>query len=278
MKIPFTKAHGAKNDFLLTWVSEAPGSGLPALARAICDRNTGVGADGWMLVDSAPPGESGWDASIRLFNADGSEPELSGNGTRCAAAFLLHAGAVHQGDVRLLTGAGVKQLRLAGSQGLLYQFEMNMGEARLEGSQTVFSLPLDAGSVEVTAVHVGNPQCAVFVADFPADWPLVGAQIERHPRFPRRTNVSFVRVLDRHTLDVRFFERGVGVTFSSGTGSTGAVAAAFFRELVDSPVRVLTPAGPLDLRIEGSYFLTGPAEVIAAGEFYYNEMEKGISG
>lgn len=277
MTIPFTKAHGAKNDFLLTWAKKAPGSQLAALARAICDRNTGVGADGWMLVDPAAPGESQWDASIRLFNADGSEPELSGNGTRCAAAFLLDAG-MFDGDVRLLTGAGVKRLRLVDRQERKYRFEMNMGEARLDGGETVFALPLAAGPIEVTAVNVGNPQCVVFVDEFPATWPAIGAEIERHPRFPQRTNVSFVRVVDRHSVEVRFFERGVGVTFSSGTGSTGAAAAAVFRGLASSPVRVNTLAGPLDLRIEGSYFLTGPAEITAAGNFFHDGIEKGGSG
>ena len=272
MRIPFTKAHGAMNDFLLTWASAAPQTGLSEIARAICHRNTGVGADGWMVVTPAPAGETEWQAAIRLYNADGSVPELSGNGTRCAAAFLLDAGAV-QGDVRLLTGAGVKHLRLVSASGLLYQFEMNMGTARLDGDVR-FPLPLAAGPLEVTAVNVGNPQCAIFVDQFPADWDKIGAEIERHSRFPQRTNVSFVRALDRHTLDVRFFERGVGVTFSSGTGSTGAVAAAAFRGLVDSPVRVLTPAGPLELRIDGDYFLTGPAEITATGEYYYQPNQK----
>jgi diaminopimelate epimerase len=269
MRIPFTKAHGAKNDFLLTWAYEAPRSGLPETARAICDRNTGVGADGWILITPAASAGPAWQAAIRLFNADGSEPELSGNGTRCAAAFLLDSGAVPRGDVRLLTGAGVKHLHLVKSSGLCYEFEMNMGKARLDGDQVSFPLPLAAGPTEVTSVNVGNPQCAVFVDSFPADWATLGAEIERHLRFPQRTNVSFVHAIDRHTLDVRFYERGVGVTFSSGTGSTGAVAAAMFRGLVDSPVRVLTPAGPLDLRIDESYYLTGPAEITAGGEYYY---------
>ncbi|MCX6619660.1 MAG: diaminopimelate epimerase [Acidobacteria bacterium] len=269
MKIPFTKTHGAKNDFLLTWAYEAPRSGLTEIARAICHRNTGVGADGWMLVTPAAKGQTAYDAAIRLFNADGSEPELSGNGTRCAAAFLIDSGAAPAGDIRLLTGAGVKHLRLVDSSGLLYQFEMNMGAARLDGDAVSFPLPLAGGLAEVTAVNVGNPQCAVFVDSFPANWEATGAEIEGHSRFPQRSNVSFVHVIDRHTLDVRFYERGVGVTLSSGTGSTGAVAAAMFRGLVDSPVRVLTPAGPLELRMDENYYLTGPAEITAGGEYYY---------
>lgn len=110
MRIPFTKAHGAKNDFLLTWVNEAPVERLPEAAIAICDRHTGVGADGWLLVAPATR-HADFDAAIRLFNSDGSEAEISGNGTRCAAAFLLDAGLNCQ-EVRLSTGAGLKHLRL----------------------------------------------------------------------------------------------------------------------------------------------------------------------
>ena len=106
------------------------------------------------------------------------------------------------------------------------------------------------------------------VADFDFDWRALGAEIERHPQFPNRTNVSFLRVLDEHTLDVRFWERGAGETMSSGTGSIGAFAAAALRGLVRSPARVLTPAGPLEVRWDAEIFLTGPAEIVADGLFF----------
>ncbi|MEI9812884.1 MAG: hypothetical protein WDO18_09535 [Acidobacteriota bacterium] len=125
---------------------------------------------------------------------------------------------------------------------------------------------------EAVILNVGNPQLAVFTADFDFDWRSLGAQLERHPHFPNRTNVSFVRVTDDHTLDVRFFERGAGETMSSGTGSTGAAAAAIARGLVHSPVKILTPAGPLELRQQGQeLILAGPAEICARGEFYYEK-------
>jgi len=124
-------------------------------------------------------------------------------------------------------------------------------------------------------LNVGNPQCAVFCPDFDFDWKALGAELEHHSRFPERTNVSFVRVLDRHTLDVRFFERGAGETKSSGTGSTGAAAAAFARGMVESPVEVRTPAGPLQLRWHtADMLLTGPAEIVANGEFYWKDSVK----
>jgi diaminopimelate epimerase len=134
-----------------------------------------------------------------------------------------------------------------------------------------FALPLQEGLRQVTILNVGNPQCAVFVEDFDFDWPRLGAEIEAHPYFPHRANVSFVRVLDRHTVDVRFFERGAGVTMSSGTGATGAAAAAVLRGLAASPVRVETPAGALDLRWDDMIYLMGPAEIVARGEFFLDK-------
>jgi len=267
MTIPFTKAHGARNDFLLTWSHKAPAEPLlPAAAQAICDRNAGAGADGWMLVAGSVAGKP---PSIRLFNPDGGEAEISGNGTRCAAAFLCDAG-LESSDIVIQTGAGPKHLRLLDRHGLKFFFEMNMGEAVIEPEHLRFQLPLPGGSRECTILDVGNPQCAFFVEDFDFDWKAMGAMVERHPQFPRRTNVSFVKVLGRHTLDVRFFERGAGFTMSSGTGSTGAVAAATARGLVHGPVTVMTLAGPLEFTSEGkTLHMKGPAEIVAGGEFYF---------
>jgi diaminopimelate epimerase len=265
MKIPFTKAHGARNDFLLTWRADAPADGHPAIAVAICDRHTGVGADGWMLVD--PPGDAEADGSIHLYNSDGSVAEISGNGTRCAAALLIQHG--YAGDVvRVRTGAGVKTIRVLERRGLHFDFEMNMG--RPEVRELRHQLRLRAGEREGVVMWLGNPQCALLVSDLDFDWRALGVEIEHHPDFPNRTNVSFVKAVDRHTIDVRFWERGAGETMSSGTGSTGAVAAALAHGLVDSPVEVRTPAGPIRLRIEGDYLLTGPAEIVVEGAFHYN--------
>jgi diaminopimelate epimerase len=269
MKIPFTKAHGAGNDFALTWAADAPPAGLAETARALCDRHTGVGADGWLLVQATPGAKA--DAEIRLFNADGSEPELSGNGTRCAAAFLLDSAVVHGSELRIATGAGVKNLRLVDRDGRRFTFEMNMGRPAYTPADLHLVLPLDGSMQEVAALSVGNPQAVVFVENFDFDWRRLGVEIERYPHFPNRTNVSFVRRIDAHTLEVRFFERGVGETMSSGTGSTGAMAAAVLRGVAESPVRIVTPAGPIDLRWDGDIYLTGPAEIVAAGEFYASE-------
>jgi diaminopimelate epimerase len=263
MKIPFTKSHWARNDFLLTWRKDAPETGHAELARAICDRHTGVGADGWMLVD--PPADSEADGASQLYNSDGSAAEISGNGTRCAAAFLIrHAYATDA--VRIRTGAGVKTLRVLSSTGLNFEFEMNMGRPEVTAAR--FDLLITGGPRDVTLVWVGNPQCAVPVENFDFDWRAMGAEIESHPHFPKRTNVSFIKFVDEHTIDVRFYERGAGETMSSGTGSTGAAFTAVLRGMAKSPVRVLTPAGRLDLRLEDDVYLTGPAEIVAEGEFF----------
>lgn len=258
MNIPFTKAHGAGNDFLLTWAELAPTGDMAAIARAICDRHTGIGADGWIIVDGA---------SIRLFNADGSEAEISGNGTRCAAALLVHAGEAAP-DVFITTGAGIKHLRLMERHGPRFLFEMNMGLPRWHEDELRHNLSLSSGPVEVTVLDVGNPQCAMLVDEIPANWRELGAEIEGHLFFPKRTNVSFVHVLDGHTVEARFYERGAGATLSSGTGSTGAAFAAILRRVVSSPVRVVTEAGDLNLRWDDSVYLTGPAVIIGTGVFF----------
>jgi len=260
--IPFVKAHGARNDFLLTWRNQIPadaGSSVD-LSQAICNRYTGVGADGWIILSDAPNS----DAAIELWNSDGSRSEISGNGTRCAAALLVKEGRAKNPEIRIATGAGPKTLRLLHRHDNAFSFEMNMGRATIEDLHSTL-----VPGREAVILNVGNPQIAVFTSDFDFDWRTLGAQLERHPHFPNRTNVSFVRVVDDHTLDVRFFERGAGETMSSGTGSTGAAAAATARGFVHGSVRILTPAGPLEIeRQHEDFLLAGPAEITVAGEFY----------
>lgn len=263
MKIPFTKAHGAKNDFLLTWQNDVPEGDLRAIARAICDRHTGIGADGWLIV--TPPSDAEAEGSIELYNSDGSSAEISGNGTRCAAAFLIRHGYA-PGVVRIRTGAGIKTLRLLQRAELRFDFEMNMGKPEVIAER--FALRLSSGPRDVTLLWVGNPQCAVPVENFDFNWQAVGSEMESHPHFPNRTNVSFFRAMDEHTIEARFYERGAGETMSSGTGSTGAAVAAIARRVAASPVCVLTPAGPIGIRLEGDAYLTGPAEIVAEGEFF----------
>jgi diaminopimelate epimerase len=260
--ITFTKLHGAENDFLITWRSELPPNlDLPSTARRICARTTGIGADGWMLAE-----KTGQGLKTRLFNSDGSEAEISGNGTRCAAALYLSQNPTNTKDVIIETGAGAKHLKLIQRNANIFQFEMNMGEPILEELHA--ELLLEGRRFDATVLNVGNPQCAIFVDQLPENWLSLAKAAEQHPRFPHRANVSFVRILGQHALDVVFFERGAGETRSSGTGSTGAAAAAILRGVSESPVEIKTIAGSLQIRWDENLFLTGPAEVIGEGRFF----------
>jgi diaminopimelate epimerase len=261
IEIPFTKLQGDENDFLLSWADEAPRKNLPEIARRICARTTGIGADGWMLVWREAGG-----LRTQLFNSDGSEPEISGNGTRCAAAFALLKNAATPPRVLITTAVGEKALQLISQQNHRFLFEMDMGLPRLEELHA--DLFLAGRQWDATILNVGNPQCAIFVQELPEDWRLAAAEAEAHPRFPKRSNVSMVRVVDQHTIEAVFYERGAGETRSSGTGSTGAATAAILRGEVQSPVEIRTPAGTLRLKWNHSVFLTGPAELVGEGKYY----------
>jgi diaminopimelate epimerase len=224
-------------------------------------RTTGVGGDGWMLV---------WlqngELNTRLFNSDGGEAEISGNGTRCAGAFGLLKGVVSPPHISVVTGAGKKELQLLSQRRNEFLFEMEMGLPKVEDVHAAIQL---AGiEFDATILNVGNPQCAIFVERLPDDWRVAAQQAERHERFPQHSNVSFVQVLNRHAIEAVFFERGVGETRSSGTGSTGAAVAAILRKVVQSPVEIRTPAGSLSLRWDNNIYLTGPAERIAEGRVF----------
>lgn len=279
-QISFAKFHGLANDFIVARGKGLP-QNLPRLARAITHRNTGVGADGFLVV--LPSRNKNCAARVRFFNSDGSEPEMSGNGIRCVGAFLL-SGSRPRGDLKIETPAGIKTLRLIRTERGCWTFRVGMGAPILDSRRIPFRagkhpspvlgfpLRIQRGHLAVTVTSLGNPHCSVFVPDFAAiDWLNLGREIERHPLFPNRTNVEFVKVLSRRRIEVRFWERGVGQTQSSGTGSCGAVAASILNEFTERRVVVRTLAG--DLEVEwpenGEISLTGPAERIARGTYCY---------
>ena len=279
-EIPFGKLHGLGNDFIV-----AHGRGLPRplaeLARSICDRHTGVGADGFLVV--LPPRDKAHRARVRFFNADSSEFEISGNGIRCAAAFLM-AGSPAKGTLAIETEAGIKSLRVIKFEEGKWVFRVGMGKpilapqkipfagGKLKGPVVGFPLRTQRGILPVTVTSMGNPHCTVFVADFTAiDWANLGREIEGKALFPRRTNVEFVKPISKKEIEVRFWERGVGQTMSSGTGSCAAVVASILNRLTGRRVRVRTLAGSLEVEWpeKGEVTLTGPAEQIAQGTYYY---------
>jgi diaminopimelate epimerase len=257
MPIPFVKASACGNDFLLIDGEHAPAD-LPAFARTVCERHNGIGADGveWIFPDSHS------DAHARLFNADGSEAEISGNGTRCVAAYLISQRGGEKVTVR--TGAGVKTCVLQQRNGTRFEFETAMGEPQV-GDE--FSIKLAFGDISGIPVSMGNPHFVVFVDDFSPGWQAEAAEIGKHHDFKYSINVELVKIVDPGTIDVRFYERGVGETQSSGTGSSAAAVASIFSKRAQSPVTVRAPGGPQIVRWERQVFLTGPAQIICRGEY-----------
>jgi diaminopimelate epimerase len=256
--IPFVKASVCGNDFLIIDGMHAP-SDLIAFARRICDRHNGVGADGveWLF-----PAQDA-DIRARLFNADGSEAEISGNGTRCVAAYLCSEKPREQVTVR--TGAGLKNCVLTAHSENCFEFETGMGEPQV-GDE--FSIKVAFGEARGIPVSMGNPHFVVFVDDFAPGWQGDAAEIGKHHDFKYGINVEFVKVSDPQNLDVRFYERGVGETQSSGTGSCAAAVASIFAKRATSPVRVQAPGGAQTVRWEEQVFLRGPAQIICRGEFF----------
>lgn len=263
----FTKAHAYGNDFLYVLASEAPGGALDALARELCDRHTGVGADGLILYTPRKGG-----AEMRLLNADGSPSEVSGNGVRGLAAILLRE-VPDGGEVTIVTVAGDKHLVRTGRDGSRPLFRAAMGQPR-----DIRELPIQAGGEPLTVVslNIGNPQCLV-LGDIPGDerFNRVGAALEHHPAFPEGTNVEFVRVDAPDRISIRIWERGVGPTLSSGTGSCGSLVAAatFGGASRDAIVHAPGGAQRVEWRDDNVY-LTGWAEILFDGVWRRSDFSR----
>jgi diaminopimelate epimerase len=271
------KAHGLGNDFLLVAEADAP-SEIAPWAQRLCDRHTGVGADGVLLHALVPDG-----VRMRLINAaDGGEAEISGNGLRCLAGYMVWSGARPARHV-VHTGAGPRPVQVATTGAGRYRITTDLGEAILESARIPVALdppvprvvdhPLVVGgeTVRVTATSLGNPHCAVFL-DAPADdallWRL-GPLLENHTFFPRRTNVEFVSVPSRSELRVRFWERGVGYTRASGTGSASAAVAAIVKGVADRRLSVVCDGGTLEVEWpEGGHVRqVGDVEIVFEGDW-----------
>jgi len=256
--IPFVKASACGNDFLIIAIEHAP-TDVAGFTRQICDRHNGVGADGveWVL----PAADA--DLAIRLINADGSEAEISGNGTRCVAAWFCAERGRDSAIIR--TGAGLKTCELTSRDGLRFEFRTSMGEPEV-GSET--AVKLRDRVVRGIPVSMGNPHFVIFVLEFEHGWQTWAAQISTNAKFPHGTNVELVRVVSEHDIEVRFCERGVGETMSSGTGSSASAAASIHTGRAKSPVRVQAPGGLQTIEWERELMLYGPATILCRGEFF----------
>ncbi|HZQ17561.1 MAG TPA: diaminopimelate epimerase [Terriglobales bacterium] len=255
--IPFVKASACGNDFLIIEGMYAPPD-LHAFSRRVCDRHNGIGADGveWLF-----PAQDA-DMRVRLINADGSDAEISGNGTRCVAAYLCSQNSKDHVNIR--TDAGIKECKLISRDGTSFEFEAAMGEPQV-GDE--FSIKVAFGEACGIPVSMGNPHFVVFVDDFAPGWQADAAEIGKHHDFKHGINVELVRVRDQENVEVRFYERGVGETQSSGTGSCASAVAAIFSKKAKTPVRVHAPGGTQTIRWEQQVFLRGPAQLICRGEF-----------
>jgi diaminopimelate epimerase len=256
--IPFVKASACGNDFLIIDGKHGP-SDLAAFTRGICDRHQGVGADGVEWLFPAPDA----DVQARLFNADGSEAEISGNGTRCVAAYIYSERPKEKIVIR--TGAGLKACAFISRNHNEYEFEIAMGEPKV-GDE--LSIQLAHREVRGIPVSMGNPHFVIFVSEFASGWQSEAAEIGRHSDFERGINIELVSIVDKANIDTRFFERGVGETQSSGTGSCAAAVASIFAEKAESPVRVRAPGGVQTVRWDQEVFLRGTAELICRGDFF----------
>jgi diaminopimelate epimerase len=277
----FIKFHGFGNDYIVFEERELAGvHSLNDFARRVCERHYGAGADGITIV--RPATDEGADFSVRIFNADGSEAGLSGNGTRCTVAYLYYRGLWSADVLRLQTRSGVKlySLRERVSEGH-YWFESELGQPGFESAlipmltdeplERVMNYPLavEGEQLRVTALSMGNPNCIIFVEDFDRlDWRRLGRALETHQQFPERTNVVFVRVRDRSNIEVRLWERGVGETFSSGTCSCAAAVASALNGFTERRASVHTPGGVIEVEWrerDNEVVMTGRADVVYSG-------------
>jgi diaminopimelate epimerase len=275
----FAKLHGTGNDFIMV-DARSLDRDWNALAKAICDRHFGVGADG--LILAAPSQRA--PVRMRIFNADGSEAEMSGNGMRCLVKFAVDSGIVTpKGDeFDVETGAGVMRVRITSERGLVTSVRESMGPPRLDPREIPvaidapppikeFELNVDGRAIPVTPVSMGNPHAVYFQGNPVQEYPLhdVGPLVEHHALFPNRTNFEVVRVLSRGRAEMRVWERGVGETLSCGSGASATMVAARLLDLVDNAMELTVPGGVLTLEWdgEGDVILTGPVAEVFRGSW-----------
>lgn len=275
----FVKMHGAGNDYVYIDGFQESINDPAALAIAVSNRNFGIGSDGLILILPSVLA----DVKMRMFNSDGSEAEMCGNGVRCVAKYAYDHGLVAKEVVTVETGAGVLTLQLfPNAAGRIAKVRVNMGLPRLtrgeiplsgEATAQVVNLPLTIldRTFAITCVSMGNPHCVIFVDDV-ENFPLekYGPLIEHHPLFPRRTNVEFVEVRSRGEVRQRTWERGAGETLACGTGAAAVVVAGVLTGRTERVIKNVLSGGELELEwsADGAVFMTGPAVEVFSGEYH----------
>lgn len=269
--------HGLGNDFvLLDYFLTTPPTNCPDLARKLCHRQFGIGGDGLLVV---LPSETA-DVRMRIFNPDGSEPEMCGNGIRCLARYVYERGYVEHNPVKVETLAGILSLQLRLEEDRVQSIRVDMGEPILApelipvhaaGERAVReTLKVEGEKFRFTAVSMGNPHCVIFVEDLAElDFYRYGPLLEKHALFPRKTNVEFIQVQSRREMTLKVWERGAGPTLACGTGACASAVAGVLNELVDREVTVHLPGGDLliEWAADNHVYMTGPASYTFRGEW-----------
>jgi diaminopimelate epimerase len=276
----FVKMQGAGNDYVYIDCTEEELENPVDVARKISDRHFGVGGDGLILICPSDVA----DFKMRMFNADGSEAQMCGNGIRCFAKFVYDRGLKRRETLRVETLAGVMNLDLTAENGRVKKVRVNMGRPRLlrgeipmkgdKGRVINEPLKVDGQTFHITAVSMGNPHVVIFVDDLEkAPVHTIGPKIENHPSFPERTNVHFVQILSRHEAKQRTWERGSGETLACGTGASASVVAGCLNERLDAEATMGVLGGKLELvwADDDNVYMTGPAVTVFEGEWYPEE-------
>jgi len=280
--INFCKFHGFGNDYIVVEKDDLRQvSNVFEFTKRICHRNTGVGGDGIALLEKLDGEEA--DYSCRIINPDGSEAGFSGNGTRCAVAYLHYKEKWTAKHLKLKTRSGIKNYEFLKRDGNSFWYLAELGKPKFASNEIPFEsgeileqvadyrLSITDQSLPITAVNVGNPVCVLFVKDFDPNWRTIGAEIETHAQFPERTNVVFVKVIDKENIEIRIWERGAGETSSSGTCSIAAAVASGFTEKTARKVSVHAEGGTTEAlwRDDNEMLITGSADLAFCGEWIY---------
>ena len=278
--IGFGKVHGFGNDYIVFEAEDLNDiSSLNDFAIKVCHRNTGIGGDGIAVLEKL---ENEADYLCRIINPDGSEAGFSGNGTRCAVAYLYFKNLWTAENLKLKTRSGIKNYQLLERDENTFWFRAELGKPKFASNEIPFASSEKVESVtdyefeisnfkfHITALNVGNPVCAIFVENFDFDWRTAGREIETHGKFPERTNVVFVKTIDRKNVEIKIWERGAGETASSGTCSIAAAVASAFVGATDREVSVHAKGGTTEAvwREDGEMLITGRADLAFCGEWF----------
>lgn len=269
--IKITKMHGCGNDFVFMDYEEYTKTGmtLEELSKRLCDRHFGIGADG--LIIPVPYDGNDADIEWRYYNSDGTTAQMCGNGMRCFAKYVYDKGLVNKKSFSVKTLAGIKKPEILDS-GLI---KVNMGKPILNESDIPFKGEKQIGDFKITPVSMGNPHCVIFTGNTPLEMAQkYGPALEKHPYFPQKTNVEFVKVISENEIEMAVFERGCGITLACGTGACASVVASVLNNLTDNNVKVKLPGGVVNVEWEGSkdnpnqdIYLIGPAQYTFKADF-----------